>query len=293
MRETAGRYGVVTQMGNQGSASEGCDAPSNWLGRDHRTRCGGLTSGSVVATDRGNGPPTSRRSRRICSGTCGWAPPRTGPTILATAPPRGAVGAISAAAGWATWAATRPICCSAPCTSGPIVEFRSGQPQAGTGAHPLRRESLRSGCRGLSALDGRRLRDSRSRSTAAGQADLVHRRTASIGRGAARRRNDEMGRAAGRPRGAIFSDCPWNTRYALLPKAEFEGFQGPERTCHAARAITSEWIEACKGRGETFSSFAIGGPLTELHPIGQRCSNRRRTVRIRYAQRPGPESSGR
>jgi len=25
-----------------------------------------------------------------------------------------------------------------------------------------------------------------------------------------------------------------------------------------------EWIEACKGNGKTFSSFDIGGPLTEL-----------------------------
>ena len=25
-----------------------------------------------------------------------------------------------------------------------------------------------------------------------------------------------------------------------------------------------EWVEACKGRGRTFSPFEIGGPLTEL-----------------------------
>jgi hypothetical protein len=29
-----------------------------------------------------------------------------------------------------------------------------------------------------------------------------------------------------------------------------------------------EWIEACKGRGQTFSSFQIGGPLTELIQLG-------------------------
>jgi hypothetical protein len=65
-------------------------------------------------------------------------------------------------------------------------------------------------------------------------------------------------------RGALFSDCPWNTRYALLPNAEFEGFQGPERTLPRGPGHHGEWIEACKGRGETFSSFAVGGPLTEL-----------------------------
>ncbi|MGI9240374.1 MAG: gfo/Idh/MocA family oxidoreductase, partial [Verrucomicrobiales bacterium] len=25
-----------------------------------------------------------------------------------------------------------------------------------------------------------------------------------------------------------------------------------------------EWVDACKGKGKTFSSFDIGGPLTEL-----------------------------
>ncbi|MBM4090721.1 MAG: hypothetical protein FJ276_15065 [Planctomycetes bacterium] len=66
------------------------------------------------------------------------------------------------------------------------------------------------------------------------------------------------------PRGAIFSDCPWNTRYALLPKTEFEGYPGPETTLPRGPSHHAEWVEACKGRGETFSSFAIGGPLTEL-----------------------------
>jgi hypothetical protein len=79
-------------------------------------------------------------------------------------------------------------------------------------------------------------------------------------------RGDEMtkwGALLDGSRGAIFTDCPWNTRYALLPKAEFEGFQGPERTLPRVAGHHLEWIEACKGRGETFSSFAVGGPLTE------------------------------
>jgi len=66
------------------------------------------------------------------------------------------------------------------------------------------------------------------------------------------------------PKGAIFSDCPWNTRYALLPKKEFEGFEGPEKTLPRGPGHHGEWIEACKGRGEPFSSFEIGGPLTEF-----------------------------
>jgi hypothetical protein len=69
-------------------------------------------------------------------------------------------------------------------------------------------------------------------------------------------------------KGAIFSDCPWNTRYNLLPKKEFEGFAGPERTLPRPKSHYVEWLDACKGRGETFSSFHIGGPLTELIQLG-------------------------
>jgi hypothetical protein len=65
-------------------------------------------------------------------------------------------------------------------------------------------------------------------------------------------------------KGAIFSNCPWNTRFELLPKKEFEGFTGPAPTLPRTKGHHAEWIEACKGRGETFSSFQIGGPLTEL-----------------------------
>jgi len=28
-----------------------------------------------------------------------------------------------------------------------------------------------------------------------------------------------------------------------------------------------EWIDACKGKGSTFSSFEIGGPITELMQV--------------------------
>jgi hypothetical protein len=66
------------------------------------------------------------------------------------------------------------------------------------------------------------------------------------------------------PEASIFSDCPWNTRCALLPKKEFADFIGPDKTLPRKPGHHGEWIEACKGRGETFSSFAIGGPLTEL-----------------------------
>jgi hypothetical protein len=64
--------------------------------------------------------------------------------------------------------------------------------------------------------------------------------------------------------GVIHSDCPWNTRHALFPKKKFEGFAGPEKTLPRGSGHHGEWIEACKGRGKTFSSFDLGGPLTEF-----------------------------
>jgi hypothetical protein len=69
-------------------------------------------------------------------------------------------------------------------------------------------------------------------------------------------------------KGALFSNCPWNTRYQLLPIKQFEGFTGPEKTLPRGPGHHAEWIEACKGRGQTFSSFQIGGPLTELIQLG-------------------------
>jgi len=66
-------------------------------------------------------------------------------------------------------------------------------------------------------------------------------------------------------KGSIYSDCPWNTRFVLLPKERFLSIKaGPPETLPAANGHHREWVEACKGNGKTFSSFEIGGPLTEL-----------------------------
>ena len=69
-------------------------------------------------------------------------------------------------------------------------------------------------------------------------------------------------------KGALFSNCPWNTRFTLLPEKDFEGFAGPERSLPRGPGHHREWINACKGQGETFSPFAIGGPMTELILLG-------------------------
>jgi predicted dehydrogenase len=66
-------------------------------------------------------------------------------------------------------------------------------------------------------------------------------------------------------RGALYSDCPWNTRYVLLPEDRFEGFKGgPPESLPRSPGHHREWVEACLGRGKTFSPFEVGGPLTEM-----------------------------
>lgn len=66
-------------------------------------------------------------------------------------------------------------------------------------------------------------------------------------------------------KGSIYSDCPWNTRYALLPEKNFAAVKGgPPQTLPRSPGHHREWVEACQGNGTTFSDFEIGGPLTEL-----------------------------
>ena len=66
-------------------------------------------------------------------------------------------------------------------------------------------------------------------------------------------------------KGSLYSECPWNTRYVLLPEEKFDGFKGgPEPTLPRTENHHREWADACKGRGKTFSPFEMGGPLTEL-----------------------------
>ncbi len=67
-------------------------------------------------------------------------------------------------------------------------------------------------------------------------------------------------------KGSIYSECPWNSRYMLLPEKQIrENFTGgPPETLPRANGHHREWVDACKGNGKTFSPFEMGGPLTEL-----------------------------
>lgn len=66
-------------------------------------------------------------------------------------------------------------------------------------------------------------------------------------------------------KGSIYSECPWNTRYTLLPEAKFnEVKSGAPQSLPKSPGHHREWVEACKGQGKTFSPFEFGGPLTEV-----------------------------
>jgi hypothetical protein len=49
-----------------------------------------------------------------------------------------------------------------------------------------------------------------------------------------------------------------------LPEAKFADFRGPAPTLPRVPSHHAEWIGACKGGPPAFSSFDIGGPLTEM-----------------------------
>ncbi|HXP61751.1 MAG TPA: Gfo/Idh/MocA family oxidoreductase [Dongiaceae bacterium] len=66
-------------------------------------------------------------------------------------------------------------------------------------------------------------------------------------------------------KGSIYSSCPWNSQFVLLPRSKFQSpMSGPPETLPQSVGHHLEWVEACKGKGQTFSSFEIGGPMTEL-----------------------------
>ena len=53
--------------------------------------------------------------------------------------------------------------------------------------------------------------------------------------------------------------------FCFSGEKRFKDFQGgPPKSLPRVKSQQWEWIEACKGNGKTFSSFDIGGPLTEL-----------------------------
>ena len=63
---------------------------------------------------------------------------------------------------------------------------------------------------------------------------------------------------------SIYSSDPWNRTSSLHPREKGKKLKEPEESLPRRVGHWNEWIAACKGQGEPFSSFAMGGPLTEL-----------------------------
>lgn len=63
---------------------------------------------------------------------------------------------------------------------------------------------------------------------------------------------------------SIYSSNPWNVHSTLLPKDKVKELPQPKKTLPRGVGHYREFINACKGNGKTFSPFSIGGPLTEL-----------------------------
>ena len=63
---------------------------------------------------------------------------------------------------------------------------------------------------------------------------------------------------------SIYSSNPWNQSSSLLPPERMKELEQPKKTLPRGIGHHQEWVEACKGKGKTFSGFEIGGPLTEM-----------------------------
>lgn len=262
MRETAAQHKVVTQMGNQGSASDGLRRSVEfvWDGAIGEVR------EAHVWFDGGNGPLKRPTDAPPVPATLDWD------LWLGPAPER-PYNPCYAPASWRAWRAFGSgIVGDFGCHTGNLL-FRA-----------LRLEQLWNAPADQKAQRVIRIEAQPSERDAEGYPTAMRAVVELPARGAlppvkltmyAKEKPAEA-LMLGYPRGgwgdllvgskgSIYSDCPWNTRYALLPEDKFSEVKGgPPQKLPKSIGHHKEWVEACKGNGQTFSSFAIGGPLTEL-----------------------------
>ena len=116
MRAVADKHKVVTQMGNQGSASEGVRRAAEWAWAGTP---GPIREAYLWVGDGGKKPMTrpegSRPIPEGLTGTCGKGLHLSAPTTRAICREHGEVGDIMAAADLATWGATRGTLSFAVC----------------------------------------------------------------------------------------------------------------------------------------------------------------------------------
>jgi hypothetical protein len=69
-------------------------------------------------------------------------------------------------------------------------------------------------------------------------------------------------------KGKLYSPGDTGDEWHLLPKAKFEGFEGPPRTIPRSPGHHEEWLIACKGGPPAMSNFNYAGPLAEAVVLG-------------------------
>jgi len=74
----------------------------------------------------------------------------------------------------------------------------------------------------------------------------------------------QWGCLVGGEKAALLSTCPWNTNVFLLPEAQFKDYQGNEPRIPRSPGHYAEWVRACKGGEPAFSNFDIGAPTNEI-----------------------------
>jgi len=69
-------------------------------------------------------------------------------------------------------------------------------------------------------------------------------------------------------KGRIFSPDDYGAQYELLPKDKFEGYKPPAPTIPRSPGHYEEWIRACKGGEPAYSNFDVASAITETLLIG-------------------------
>ena len=69
-------------------------------------------------------------------------------------------------------------------------------------------------------------------------------------------------------KGTFYSPHSYGGRWVLLPKKQFEGWKPPPRTLPESPGHMAEWIRACKGGPKPMANFDYAAPLTETLLLG-------------------------
>jgi hypothetical protein len=73
-------------------------------------------------------------------------------------------------------------------------------------------------------------------------------------------------------KGVLYSPDDYGEQWKLLPKEKFADFKQPEKTLPrnggGDEGMKKEWIQAIKGDGQTYSGFEIAAPFTETALLG-------------------------